>query len=343
MYSIRLPKKITLVVSNSRRHTIKLEDKTLQEAYVVFDKDSTESAKNWAHPSWANDAEPTIYEFEDNPTFTLKLLRSASGSSQGGKLSFWRCELIKDDIDVVVGINQDILLELLQQTNFNHGVCQSPVVFIREDAQTGVVAIDSEAYKSAVEAMQYKESVTKQKKTTKWERGHKYTTLTLEDVYVGDIYEHVSVDSRRCGQYTFTINPRKTVHVIATEDNLKGHFDNKEYYYAYSLDKFPSRSDAGDVGYSEAQLDSFITDFFATQVGKSYFNSTLFVSVNDTMTEEAVNTIQNLAKSEDKNRQRWYTDVYYVKHNEEEKEFHYATDAINYIINILKEEGVIKE
>ena len=31
------------------------------------------------------------------------------------------------------------------------------------------------------------------------------------------------------------------------------------------------------------------------------------------------------------------------KHNEEEKEFHYASDAMRYVINILKEEGIIKE
>lgn len=138
------------------------------------------------------------------------------------------------------------------------------------------------------------------------------------------------------------INPCKKVHVIATEDYLKRYFNNEDYYYAYSLDKFPSRSDAGDVGYSETQLDKFIADYFTT-TSKSYFNSTLFVSVNGNMTEEAVTTIQNLAKSEDKNRQPWYSDVYYVKYNDEEKEFHYATDAMTYVINILREEGVIKE
>ncbi len=340
MYSIRLPKKVTLVVSEI--HTVKLGDRTLQEAYVVFDNDSTASAMSWAK-SWKTESKPTIYEFEDNPTFTLKLLRSASGSSQGGKLSFWRCELIKDDIDVVVGINQDILLELLQQTNFNHGVCQSPVVFIREDAQTGVVAIDSDAYKSAVEAMQYKESVAKQKKTTKWERGHKYTTLTLADVYVGDTYEHVSVDSRRWGQYTFTINPHKKVRMIATEDNLKRYFDNKDWYCASYIDKFPSRSDSGDAGYSKAKLDKFASGYLEKFANTEFWVDIefLFKSVNDYITEETVDRILNLAKSQDKNN-RWYTFTYSVKYNGEEKVFNYANEAMIYVIDILREESVIR-
>lgn len=116
MSNIRLPKKITLVVSNEERMSVEVNGRKIREAYAVFDSDKLDSAKAWA--DYHGKVEPTIYTFEDNPTFTLRLLSPASRSSQGGKLSFWMCELIKDDIDVAIGVNSSLPFTALMEADF---------------------------------------------------------------------------------------------------------------------------------------------------------------------------------------------------------------------------------
>ena len=105
--------------------------KDVYQAYLVdpSNKKQLESARSWAKwteygPRYRNDAgdwtrdyeikhEPVEFEFNNN-CFTLELLDCAGGSSQGGKLSFWNCLVTRDDRVFKIGIDSDMLLDLLK-------------------------------------------------------------------------------------------------------------------------------------------------------------------------------------------------------------------------------------
>ena len=113
----RVPEKV-IIVAKACRHWENGEytiDGTYQ-GYVVDagNKEMLESARNWA--KWTEyvqpydretrtyaaviDHEGIEHEF-DNEGFTLTLLESADGSSQGGKLSFWNCKISKGDKEFI--------------------------------------------------------------------------------------------------------------------------------------------------------------------------------------------------------------------------------------------------
>lgn len=119
------------------------------QAYLVdpSNKSQLKSARDWAKwteygPSCKNENGRWTHEWEinhkpaeftfDNDGFTLELLDCAGGSSQGGKLSFWNCLVKKDDKIFKIGINSEMLLNLLKDADFNKGVCQSPLIFITQ-------------------------------------------------------------------------------------------------------------------------------------------------------------------------------------------------------------------
>ena len=198
-------------------------DGTLQ-GYVVEpgNKKQFESAKNWADYTeygpynwetrtyeWKKEHPAQVYEF-DNSGFTLELLESADGSSQGGKLSFWNCKITKDDKTFVIGIAADLLLDVLKTHTVVNGVVQGPLMFARCKGGVGMLSTDMDSYKEALADMQTK-AVMSKGKTSKHKVGKVYGTATLANIYVGDFYiwyEPIYREER--GSYSWS-NPYKTL------------------------------------------------------------------------------------------------------------------------------------
>lgn len=138
--------------------------------------------------SYPNKKEYPAIEFEfENKDFEFELYDSADGSSQGGKLSFWNCLVKKNGNTFKVGINADLLLNLLLSSNFKHGKCENLVSFARRNGGVGVLHEGMKEYQLALQDMESKQKV--KKKTSKHVIGRNYVTLTEDHIYLGDFYQ----------------------------------------------------------------------------------------------------------------------------------------------------------
>lgn len=185
-----------------------------KQGYIVEpgNKKQLESAKHWGGM--------TTYETDDNGNykkdekgnyishyegaeiietsnsgFKLTLLDCAGGSSQGGKLSFWNCLIEKDGDKYVVGINSELLLELMLQSTFTNGVCDKELCFARKSGNVGVLHEEMTQYKDAIKDMQIKKTINT-KKTSKWQIGNNYVTLNNNDVYFGKLFQPIIYDHK---------------------------------------------------------------------------------------------------------------------------------------------------
>jgi hypothetical protein len=183
---------------------------TCYQAYLVDPASSKQldSARHWAkwteygpaykdsEGKWTRDYEiehsPIEFEFENNG-FTLELLDCAGGSSQGGKLSFWNCLVSKDDKIFKIGINSDMLLDLLKNATFDKGKCQSPLIFITQNGKVGMTAEGSDTYKQCVSDRELKKAL-KASQVSKFEFGDILKTTTINEVYLGTVYQYYSFD-----------------------------------------------------------------------------------------------------------------------------------------------------
>lgn len=129
----------------------------------------------------------------DNKDFTLQLLDSSGYSSQGGRLSFWNCLITKGNIKCVVGINSELLLELMMQSTFTNGLCNKKVCFARKWGSVGVLHTEMTQYSDALADEKLKKNM-KKGKTSKWKVGHTYDTVTKSDVYLGQIYSPLKIE-----------------------------------------------------------------------------------------------------------------------------------------------------
>jgi len=168
------------------------------DGYVVEhgDKRALTQAKDWARESeWDREKreytktyEPEVHTF-DNGGFTVRILESADGSSQGGRLSFLACEVEKDGIKFVIGVNDALLVDLIRNSNISKGIIKEKVMFVRKAGQPGFIHEGMDAYKEAVADMKLKADMKKAKKTSKWEIGGVYSTLTQKDVCLGEVWD----------------------------------------------------------------------------------------------------------------------------------------------------------
>lgn len=166
--------------------------------YVVErgDKNALEKAKDWAKEreydyekkEYVKTWEPAVYTF-DNEGFTVKILKSAYGSSQGGRVSFLACEVEKDDIKFVIGVNDELLVDLIRNSEISKGVIKEKVIFVRKGGQPGFIHEKMDAYKDAMADMKQKADLKKAKKTKKWEIGGVYSTLTQTDICLGEVFD----------------------------------------------------------------------------------------------------------------------------------------------------------
>lgn len=203
----RVPEEVIIVAKECRVWDTELgkySTNSQYQGYVVDanNKDMLESAHNWAKwteygPHYKNDEGKWIYEYQiehvgvehrfKNEGFTLELLDSANGSSQGGKLSFWNCKISKDDKEFIIGIASDFLLEILLHNDFLKGKCQTTLSFARCKGGVGMMNKEMPIYQQFL-ADEEKRNTVKKNKTKKREIGHLYSTLTGGNVYFGKFY-----------------------------------------------------------------------------------------------------------------------------------------------------------
>ena len=172
----------------------------IKQAYVVDPKNKSqkESAIRWAEwPEWIYDSDKKEYTgkiehkpietLTENRGFKLSICDCAGGSSQGGKLSFWNCILEKDDKQYKIGINSEMLLNVLKEGTFIKGVCKEPVCFASKSGRCGVVIENGPSYIEARGDMELKETISKSL-TTKYGFGANICTATIDDIYLGKYY-----------------------------------------------------------------------------------------------------------------------------------------------------------
>ena len=202
----KIPEEVIIVAKDCRVwDTSKMAytaDSTYQ-GYVVDanNKEMLASAHNWA--KWTEYVPPynrETHTYKDviehvgiehrfkNEGFTLELLQSASGSSQGGKLSFWNCKISKDGKEFIIGIASDFLLEILLYNDFIKGVCQKTLSFARCKGGVGMTTKDMPIYQQFL-VDEEKRNKVKKGKTKKREMGHLYSALTGGNVHFGKFYQ----------------------------------------------------------------------------------------------------------------------------------------------------------
>lgn len=156
------------------------------QGYVVPEGSSLDNARNWAERS---DWEPKEYKYK-NGTFTLRVTNAADYSSQGGKLSFWNCQIrTEDEKEFLIGIASDCLAELIINNTLINGKCQNKIYFARCGNSTWAVTENMPSYKTALEDKKIKETKT----TIKYEPGDLVGSLTYTELYLGEVYEYISV------------------------------------------------------------------------------------------------------------------------------------------------------
>lgn len=208
----KLIDKIILVCRDVAEHKENSARKEYQ-AYLVdpSNKKQLESARSWAKwteygPSYLDETgkrtrdyeiehKPVEFEF-DNNGFTLELRDCAGGSSQGGRLSFWNCVATKDDVSFIIGIDSDMLLELLKNATFINGKCQSPLIFITKTGRVGMTVEDSETWHQCIRDMELKNTM-KRTQTSKFSFGDRISTATIDEYYLGTITKYYKFDSGR--------------------------------------------------------------------------------------------------------------------------------------------------
>ena len=226
-----------------------------------LNKSQVKNAKEWASYKEYGHYNKELNKFErsreieglqfnfDNSGFRLSLLDCAGHSSQGGKLSFWNCIIEKESKKFKIGINTNLLLDVLKEGTFEKGVCKENVCFVSKNGQTGVCIEKGEIYKHAIKDMQLKQNV-KNQQTTHYKFGDCVRTVTLNEIYLGKMYKYYDVVTDKktcCGGYHYTLkviklrNP-KPIHIFSSSANIKHIEDifNKPYLIS-TKDKLTKR------------------------------------------------------------------------------------------------------
>lgn len=194
----------------------KVKGQGMHQGYVVDagNKKSLETAMKWAECreydeslrptkapyNWDKYYEsvkiiPGVEHKYQNGQFEITLCDSADNSSQSGKLSFWNCIITcPDGKEFLVGINADILLELLLKNTFIDGKCQSKVWLGRiKGTQVGAFTENMELYEQAQKDEASRQAASKA--DSKYVPGDILKTLTEKDLYLGSVYQYYSFES----------------------------------------------------------------------------------------------------------------------------------------------------
>ena len=221
-------------------------------------KKQKEAALNWATVRGHSHSEQKM----PNCGFTLSIVDSANSSYvTGGKLSFWTCYIEKDGYTpFYVGINSDVLCELLKHSTFTNGVCDTPVSFCRINGQVGVFHGKMPLYEPIKEYISQKKNITAAKKTSNYIIGHKYITQTKADVYLG-YYPHVKVNISYNGEeeyvdiyFSFPTEISEPCHHLVSTELL-----DRDFVISHRVANLPSRVDDGEVNFD---IDSIANKYY---------------------------------------------------------------------------------
>lgn len=131
--------------------------------------------------------EGIVHEYR-NGQFTFSLSESASGSSQGGKLSFWNCTIAAPDgKEFLIGINSECLIQLLKHNTFINGVCQNKVWLGRIKNNVGAFTENMEEFEQGKKDKAIREA----KKTSKYDIGA--ILIPSNKVYCGKFFKTFDV------------------------------------------------------------------------------------------------------------------------------------------------------
>lgn len=172
---INLPDYVTIVENKSG------------QGWVVPKGNDLTAAKNWAR---SGDWEPKEYTYK-NGTFTLRVTDAAGGSSQGGKLSFWNCQIrTEDDKEFLIGISSDCLAELIINNTLVNGKCQNKIYLAKyKGNSTWALTENMPSYKMAREEIEAKNSI---EITSKYNPGDVIKTTQTTRLYLGELYEYAA-------------------------------------------------------------------------------------------------------------------------------------------------------
>lgn len=181
--SIKIYKRLIIVKNKEGRGYIVEED----------NKSSLETAKRWAS---RGEYVGTSFTY-DNGNFDFELLDAAGGSSQGGKLSFWNCKInAPDNEEFIVGINSDILLELLKYNKFENGKLLNKKIYfgrIRGNA-VGAFTDNMPLFEQAKKDEEAR--IKNSKKTVKYDPGTVVSSLSEgKRIYYGVAYQYARYDN----------------------------------------------------------------------------------------------------------------------------------------------------
>ena len=257
--------KINIIYSNYDTKTY--NGKEYRKAYIVeagttkANQKSMESGIRWAQGRYygADKSMPTITE-TDNSDFIFQIVSAAGNSwSQGGKLSFWMCLIEKEGIEpFMVGINADLLADLILESTVYKGSVKEKVFFARKNSQLGVLHENMPSYQELLKDQQRKKDVSKGK-TTKWKIGYEYNTLTQTSVMFG-YFTPIAISKYVNGRDPYSSYSSNAERTLVLDFNAKEKpFFNSIYkdwqdsladivYYNNRLpDKCPSRQEGNQV------------------------------------------------------------------------------------------------
>jgi hypothetical protein len=219
-----------------------------------------------------------------NEGFTLELLESADGSSQGGKLSFWNCKISKDGKSFIVGINSDYLLEILRYNDFVKGVCQSTMSFARCKGGVGMLNEAMPSYQQFLQDEEHRAAM-KKGKTTKRIPGHLYSTLTDGNVHFTTFYSwYTPVYAETCNYWIPRTllgfkklnKPNVLYWAPSYDDKLTKKSEYLENYNIYFSKRTPARTDSGVVAEidisDEEVLEKYLKKCFLMDAVNYTFN-----------------------------------------------------------------------
>lgn len=196
------------------------------QGYVVSEGSSLDNARNWAERS---DWEPKEYKYK-NGTFTLRVTNAAGHSSQGGKLSFWNCQIrTEDEKEFLIGISSDCLAELITNNTLINGKCQNKIYFAKyKGNQTYAITENMPSYKVALKDKQLRET----KKTSKYEVGSVVSGLTVNRMYAGVVYEYIKT-YRTTWQYKYA--NRIDMLVVINKNPIKYYWMPNANWHDYRI------------------------------------------------------------------------------------------------------------
>ena len=242
-------------------------EETIPQGYVVLDNNPKmlASAMSWArtykfsknengefikdeHNRWATeDVEGTVHTYE-NGKFKLEVYDSADRSSQGGKLSFWTVIVTAPDgKQFRIGVDANILLELLRYNTFEKGKCLSSVWLGREGTKVGAYTDTMPDFAQAIKDEEFRN----RRPTVKYSVGDVLRTKKEVLIYMGEHFEKFSLqnfyEKRTCYRRTEYVARNRALVVDTTP--VVSH-----YYWEVSDEKY-TKFLAGEISLDELFIE----------------------------------------------------------------------------------------